>query len=144
MPRLSGGITRWNNACKCKKSQVSLHQRLAATTSVQLTNVESSSYTFYNRQLLIGLCPPKYRYLIMLFTTVNLSLVNSQPQSTVNLIPQSSYLQPSITSSDCVLLQAANVGILGTFSFASIIPSCSLTFASVIKHYLRYFYTLLN
>ena len=28
--------------------------------------------------------------------------------------------------------QAADVGILGTFTFASIIPSCSFTFASII------------
>ena len=30
---------------------------------VQLTDAESSSYTFYNRQLLIRPCPPKHRYL---------------------------------------------------------------------------------
>ena len=35
----------------------------ACCDDVQLTNVESSSYTFYNRQLLIIPCPPKHRYL---------------------------------------------------------------------------------
>ena len=58
----------------------------------------------------------------------------------------SSYLQPSITSSDCVLFQAADVGILGTFTFASIIPSCFFTLASVIPtlfSFLLNFFTLL-
>ena len=34
----------------------------ACCDDVQLTNAESS-YTFYNRQLLIRPCPPKHRYL---------------------------------------------------------------------------------
>ena len=35
----------------------------ACCDDVQLTNAESSSYTFYNHQLLIRPCPPKHRYL---------------------------------------------------------------------------------
>ena len=35
----------------------------ACCDGVQLTYAESSSYTFYNRQLLIGLCLPNHRYL---------------------------------------------------------------------------------
>ena len=35
----------------------------ACCDDVQLTNAESSSYTFYNRQLLFRPCPPKHRYL---------------------------------------------------------------------------------
>ena len=35
----------------------------ACCDDVQLTYTESSSYTFYNRQLLIGLCLPNHRYL---------------------------------------------------------------------------------
>ena len=35
----------------------------ACCDDVQLTNAKSSSYTFYNRQLLIRPCPPKHIYL---------------------------------------------------------------------------------
>ena len=42
----------------------------ACCDEVQLTNAESSSYTFYNRQLLNGTGSSKHRYLY-LFTTVN-------------------------------------------------------------------------
>ena len=60
--------TRWDDACKLKvkeqygimlanvckspKYPYSLHQRLNCYDDVQLTNAESSSYTFYNRHYL--------------------------------------------------------------------------------------------
>ena len=51
----------------------------------------------------------------VLFTTINYSIgLRSSNTDT------SSYLQPSISPSDCVLLQTADVGILGTFTFASL------------------------
>ena len=88
----------------------------ACCDDVQLTNAESSSYTFYNRQLLIRPCPPKHRYLY-LFTTVNYFIGLRPPNTatcslftTVNYFIllntdtyYYSYSQPSITSSDCVL-----------------------------------------
>ena len=86
----------------------------ACWDDVQLTNTESSYYTFYNRQLLNRTASSKPQIYLKLFTTVNY------------------FNGLSITSSDCVLLQAADVGILGTFTFASIIQSCSFTFASII------------
>ena len=74
----------------------------------------------------IGLRPPNTAT-CSLFKTVNY-FIGLRPPNT----DTSSYSQPSITPSDCVLLQAADVGILGTFTFASIIPSCSFTFLRVI------------
>ena len=61
----------------------------ASCDDVQLTNAESSSN-------------------ILSVTTVNY-FIGLRPPNT----DTSSYLQPSITSSDCVLLQAADVGYLG-------------------------------
>ena len=73
------------------KYQVSLHQRLAAT---QLTNTESSSYTFTIVDYFIGLRPPNTAYLQLSTTSSDCVLLNTDT---------SGYLQPSITSSDCVL-----------------------------------------
>ena len=118
---------------------------------VQLTNAESSSYTFYNRQftqLLHRTASSKYSYLQLIYNSQLLHHTASYKHRYLQIIyiqlsttssdcfllntDTSSYLQLSITSSDCVLLQAADVGILGTFTFTSIIPSCSFTFASII------------
>ena len=98
----------------------------ACCDNVQLTIVESFSYTFTTINYFIGLRPPNTAT-CSIFTTVKY-FIGLRPPNT----DTSSYLEPSITSSDCVLLQAADVGILGTFTFASIIPSCSFTFASII------------
>ena len=81
---------------------------------------------FITVKYFIGLRPPNTAT-CSLFKTVNY-FIGLRPPNT----DTSSYSQPSITPSDCVLLQAADVGILGTFTFASIIPSCSFTFASII------------
>ena len=98
----------------------------ACCDNVQLTIAESSSYTFTTIKYFIGLRPPNTAT-CSIFTTVNYFIGLRPPNTDI-----SSYLEPSIMSSDCVLLQAADVGILGTFTFASIIPSCSFTFASII------------
>ena len=103
----------------------------ACCDDVQLINVESSSYTFYNRQLrnrtesskpqiplVIYNCQlthrtasSKHRYLL-LFTTVNYFNCVLQTQ-----IPQSSYLQPSITSSDCVLQNTGTSKLFTTVNY---------------------------
>ena len=80
----------------------------------------------YNCQLLHWTASSKHRYLSLFATGKH--FIGLRPPNT----DTSSYLEPSIIPSDCVLLQAADVGILGTFTFASIIPSCSFTFASII------------
>ena len=97
---------------------------------------------------LIGLRPPNHRYIPLVIYNRQLlhRTASSKTDTSSYLQPSitssdcvlqntdtSSYLQPSITSSDCVLLQAADIGTLGTFTFASIIPSCSFTFASIIQ-----------
>ena len=94
----------------------SIPSSAACCDNVQLTNAESSSYTFYNRQLLNQTVPSKTQIPLVIY---NCHLL---------------YLQPSITSSDCVLLQAADVGILGTFTFASIIPSCYASVGGATRH----------
>ena len=68
----------------------------ACCDDVQLTNAKSSSYTFYNRQLLIRPCLPKHIYLFIYNFNYFIGL---RPPNT----DTSSYLQLSTTSSDCVL-----------------------------------------
>ena len=110
---------------------------------------------FITVNYLIELRPPNHRHIPQVI--YNRQLLHRTASSKTDT---SSYLQPSITSSDCVLqntdtssylqlsattssdcvlLQATDVGILGTFIFASIIPSCSFTFASVIPTLFSFF-----
>ena len=98
-----------------------------------ITSSDCILQTLHNFQLLHPTVSSKH------FTTVNY-FIGLRPPNT---------LQLSITSSDCVLqtlyncqllhrtassslIQAPDVGILWTFTFASIIPSCLFTFASII------------
>ena len=101
----------------------------ACCDDVQLTKLMRNPLPtpFTTVNYFIGLRPPNTAT-CSLFTTVNYFIGLRPPKNRYLYI----YLQPSITSSDCVLLQAADVEILGTFTFASIIPSCSFTFASII------------
>ena len=101
----------------------------ACCDDVQLTKLMRNPLPtpFTTVNYFIGLRPPNTAT-CSLFTTVNYFIGLRPPKNRYLYI----YLEPSITSSDCVLLQAADVGILGTFTFASIIPSCSFTFASII------------
>ena len=69
--------TRWNNAKLANVKVPSIPTSAACCDDVQLTNAESSSYTFTTANYFIGLRPPN--------------------------TDTSSYLQPSITPSDCVL-----------------------------------------
>ena len=67
----------------------------ACCDDVLLTNAESSSYTFYNCQLLHRTASSKHSYTCSLFTTSSdCVLLNTDT---------SSYSQLSISSSDCVL-----------------------------------------
>ena len=70
----------------------------ACCDNVQLTNAESSSYTFTTVNYFIGLCVLQTQlpaaYLHLSTTSSDCVLINTDT---------SSYLQPSGTSSDCVL-----------------------------------------
>ena len=71
----------------------------ACCDDVQLTDAESSSYTFYNRQLLHRTASSKHRYLYS-YLHPSITSLDCVLQNT----DTSSYLQQSTTSSDCVLL----------------------------------------
>ena len=125
----------------------------ACCDDVQLTNTESSFYTFTivdyfiglrppntatcslftTVNYFIGLRPPKHRYL-QLFTTVNY-FIGLRPTNT----DTSSYLQLSTTSSDCVLLNTCTSSYLQP----SITPSdCILLQAADVYTYDFYIFKL--
>ena len=107
--------TRWNNDKLANVKVPSIPTSAACCDDVQLTKCGILFLYLYNRQLLHRTASSKHSYLQHIY--------NCQPTSSDCVLlntDTSSYLQPSITPSDCVLLQAADVGILGTFTFASL------------------------
>ena len=104
------------NRTASSKTQIP-HLQLSTTSSDCVLQTQIPLVN-YNRQLLHRTASSKTQIPLVIY---NCQLLHRTASSQTQ-IPQSSYLQLSITSSDCVLLQAADVGMLGTFTFASIIP----------------------